>query len=354
MKSSAQVVVIGGGVVGASVLYHLTKRGLDRRRAARAQAAHCRLDVARGRRHAHAQRRPQRRPPAAVHGQPLPRDRGRVRPELQHPPPRRADAGRHARATRLAAHGRRPRPLPRDAHGPDLDERGQAAQPAARGAVLRRRRSTTPTRASVDPYGVTHAYAICARNRGAEVYTDTWVTALAPAARRHVGRHHRHAITRSTPSTSSTAAGCGRARSAGWSGIELPVLAMEHHYLVTEPMQEVIDYNREHGRELPHMIDFARRDVLPPGGPGDPARHVRAGQQAVVAAARRRGTSCSSCSTTTSTASPPSSSAASPTSPPSAGPASSASSTARSRSAPTATRSSGRSAACAACGSPAR
>src|SRR5689334_22854737 len=27
MKTSAQVVVIGGGVVGASVLYHLTKRG---------------------------------------------------------------------------------------------------------------------------------------------------------------------------------------------------------------------------------------------------------------------------------------------------------------------------------------
>ena len=27
MKSSAQVVVIGGGVVGASVLYHLTKEG---------------------------------------------------------------------------------------------------------------------------------------------------------------------------------------------------------------------------------------------------------------------------------------------------------------------------------------
>ena len=27
MRSSARVVVIGGGVVGASVLYHLTKRG---------------------------------------------------------------------------------------------------------------------------------------------------------------------------------------------------------------------------------------------------------------------------------------------------------------------------------------
>ena len=27
MKTNAQVVVIGGGVVGASVLYHLTKNG---------------------------------------------------------------------------------------------------------------------------------------------------------------------------------------------------------------------------------------------------------------------------------------------------------------------------------------
>ena len=31
MKSHAKVVVIGGGVVGASVLYHLTKAGWKRR-----------------------------------------------------------------------------------------------------------------------------------------------------------------------------------------------------------------------------------------------------------------------------------------------------------------------------------
>ncbi len=41
------------------------------------------------------------------------------------------------------------------------------------------------------------------------------------------------------------------------AGLELPVLAMEHHYLMTEPMQEVIEYNAATGRELPHMIDFA-------------------------------------------------------------------------------------------------
>jgi dimethylglycine dehydrogenase len=40
-------------------------------------------------------------------------------------------------------------------------------------------------------------------------------------------------------------------------GLELPVLAMEHHYLMTEPMDDVINYNKDKGRELPHVIDFA-------------------------------------------------------------------------------------------------
>ena len=39
-------------------------------------------------------------------------------------------------------------------------------------------------------------------------------------------------------------------------GLELPVLAMEHMYLVTDDMPEVIEYNQTHGRELPHAIDF--------------------------------------------------------------------------------------------------
>ena len=113
-----------------------------------------------------------------------------------------------------------------------------------------------PDEGSVDPYGVTHAYAICARNRGAEVYTDTWVTRSpsAPTAR------GTSSPTRGDTIHAEHVVNCGGlwAREVGrMVGLELPVLAMEHHYLVTEPMQEVIDYNREHGRELPHMIDFA-------------------------------------------------------------------------------------------------
>ena len=269
----------GGRRVGA-VPPH--QGGLDRRRAARAQAADRRLDVARGRRHAHAQRRPQRRPPAAVHRQPLPRDRGRVRPELQHPPPGRADAGRHAGAARLAAHGAGPRPLPRHAHGPDLDHARPSSSTRCSRSTTSSARSTTRTRGRVDPYGVTHAYAICARNRGAEVYTDTWVTR---SAQRADGTWD--VITDRATIHAEHVVNCGGlwAREVGrMVGLELPVLAMEHHYLITEPMQEVIELQPQHRSRAAAHDRLRGRDLRRQERPGDPARHVRAEQPAVVAA----------------------------------------------------------------------
>ncbi len=56
MKTSAQVVVIGGGVVGASVLYHLTKAGWTDV----AQGADGGVNVALSRGHAHPKRRSKR------------------------------------------------------------------------------------------------------------------------------------------------------------------------------------------------------------------------------------------------------------------------------------------------------
>ncbi len=40
-------------------------------------------------------------------------------------------------------------------------------------------------------------------------------------------------------------------------GLELPVLAMEHHYILTEDMPEVAEVNRTTGKEIVHAIDFA-------------------------------------------------------------------------------------------------
>jgi dimethylglycine dehydrogenase len=108
---------------------------------------------------------------------------------------------------------------------------------------------------SVDPYGVTHAYVICARNRGAEVRTNTWATGLRQRAD---GTWDVETDKGSIHAEHVVNAGGLWAREVGrMAGLELPVLAMEHHYLMTEPMDEVIAYNAERGRELPHMIDFA-------------------------------------------------------------------------------------------------
>ena len=39
-------------------------------------------------------------------------------------------------------------------------------------------------------------------------------------------------------------------------GLELPVLAMEHMYLLTDEMPEVVAFNEAKGREMLHVVDF--------------------------------------------------------------------------------------------------
>jgi len=255
MKASAQVVVIGGGVVGASVLYHLTKEGwsdvvlVERKQLTAGSTWH-----AAGGMH-------------TLNGDPnvarLQQYTVNLYKEIEkesgqncgiHLPgglqladtPERLDWLRmaQARGRYLGMHMEIISMKEAKALNPLLEEKYFV------GALY------DEDEGSVDPYGVTHAYAICARNRGAEVYTDTWVTALnqrqdgtwdVVTDKDHV-IHAQHVVN----------AGGLWAREVGrMAGIELPVLAMEHHYLMTEPMPEVIEYNETHGRELPHMIDFA-------------------------------------------------------------------------------------------------
>ncbi|HET6467520.1 MAG TPA: FAD-dependent oxidoreductase [Geminicoccaceae bacterium] len=110
-----------------------------------------------------------------------------------------------------------------------------------------------PIEGHVDPAGVTHAYAKAARLLGAEIVRRTRVTGLA-------GRPDGWDV--------ETTAGTIRAEhvvNAGglWArevgrmvGLELPVLAMEHMYLITEDMPEVAEINRATGKEVLHCIDF--------------------------------------------------------------------------------------------------
>jgi dimethylglycine dehydrogenase len=111
-----------------------------------------------------------------------------------------------------------------------------------------------PVEGHVDPSGVTNAYAICARQAGAEIYRHTWVSDLRqrPDGTWDVVTdkgeiHAEHVVN----------AGGLWAREVGrMVGLELPVLGMEHMYLVTDDMEEVAGHNAATGHEMPMALDF--------------------------------------------------------------------------------------------------
>ena len=83
-----------------------------------------------------------------------------------------------------------------------------------------------------------------------------------------------------TPSTSSTPAACGRARSGAWSGLELPILAMEHQYLITEDLPELkgqqgaAALHRLRGRDLHCARSAAACCSAPTSAPACPGRRA--------------------------------------------------------------------------------
>ncbi len=111
-----------------------------------------------------------------------------------------------------------------------------------------------PVEGHLDPSGTTHAYARAAQKLGATI----------------VLRNKVEEITQDADGTWNVITEKGTVRcehvvNAGglWAreigrmvGLELPVLAMEHMYLLTDEMPEVIEFNRQTGHELVGVIDF--------------------------------------------------------------------------------------------------
>ncbi|MGH8134515.1 MAG: FAD-dependent oxidoreductase, partial [Steroidobacteraceae bacterium] len=106
-----------------------------------------------------------------------------------------------------------------------------------------------PIEGHVDPYGVTHAYAKAAQIGGAEVVRHTRVVDLKPRAdgswdviTDHGNVHAEQVVN----------AGGLWAREVGrMVGLELPILAMEHQYLITEDLPAL-----KGRKEQLHCIDF--------------------------------------------------------------------------------------------------
>jgi dimethylglycine dehydrogenase len=106
-----------------------------------------------------------------------------------------------------------------------------------------------PIEGHVDPYGVTHAYAKAAQIAGAEVVRQTRVVDTKP---RDDGTWDVITDKGSVHAEHVVNAGGLWAREVGrMVGLELPVLAMEHQYLITEDLPEL-----KGQKEQLHCIDF--------------------------------------------------------------------------------------------------
>lgn len=106
----------------------------------------------------------------------------------------------------------------------------------------------------LDPYGTTHAYAKSAKKNGAEIHQQTKVERIEQLPD-HTWLVHTNQGQIKTEHVVN--AGGLWAREVGrMVGLELPVLAMEHMYLITDDMPEVADFNAKRGKEMLHAVDF--------------------------------------------------------------------------------------------------
>ncbi|MBM3525997.1 MAG: FAD-dependent oxidoreductase, partial [Alphaproteobacteria bacterium] len=242
MKSHVRAVVIGGGVVGASVLYHLTKIGwtdvmlLEKHELTSGSTWHAAAAVHTYNSDANVSRLQKYtidlyREIEAISGQ---------------------SCGIHATGNMVLAANETVLDNIRMMHsrgkylGLEMEliapEQAQKLNPLIDprefiGALWRK------DGGHVDPNGVTQAYAIAARKAGAEVHRFTRVIALEPRpdgswlVRTDKGDVIAEHVV--------NAAGLWAREIGRMVGLELPVLAMEHMYIVTEEMPEVAALAKE-------------------------------------------------------------------------------------------------------------
>ena len=249
MKSHARAVVIGGGVVGCSVLYHLVKLGwrdvvlLERSELTAGSTWH-----AAGGMH-------------TLNGDPSVASLQAYTINLYREIERESgiDCGIHQTGCLYLAANERELDFFRAEHskarhlGTALDfiELSEARR-------LNPLIETTDYRAAmfdphdghVDPSGVTLAYAQAARSGGAEVYKHTPVTALTPLADGGWQVHTPQGDIRAEYIVN--AAGLWAREVGRLMQCELPIVPMEHQYIVTNDIPELA----ASGREIPAAVDF--------------------------------------------------------------------------------------------------
>lgn len=249
VKTHAQVVVIGGGVVGCSVLYHLTKLGCkdvvlcERKELTAGSSWH-----AAGGFHAFNS------DPAVARLQAYTIS---LYEEIQALSGQ--DVGVHKTGGLLVAETRERWDFLRSdwARHRVLGLQTELLSPSqirelcpimdvstVRGALF------APDEGHLDPAGATHAYAKAARRSGAEIYRHTRVVEICARA-----DGTWNVVTERGAITCEHVVNAGGlwAREVGrMVGLELPLLAMQHHYLITQDLPEL----KAATGEIPGILDL--------------------------------------------------------------------------------------------------
>ncbi len=253
MKSHAKAVVIGGGVVGCSVLYHLARAGwtdvmlIERSELTSGSSWHAaggfhtlNGDPNVARLQAYTVQLYKEIEELSGQSCSLHLTGGVMMADT----PERMDFLRlaHAKGRYLGMDTELITPSEAKAMFPLMDERNFV------GAMW------DPVEGHLDPSGTTHAYAKAARKLGAEVVLRNRVVELTQAV-----DGTWNVVTEQGTVRAEHVVNCGGlwAREVGrMVGLELPLLAMEHMYLLTEPMPEVEEFNARTGREMVGVLDF--------------------------------------------------------------------------------------------------
>lgn len=110
-----------------------------------------------------------------------------------------------------------------------------------------------PIEGHLDPSGTTHAFARCAKMGGATIKEKCKVEDIKQRADGVWELHTSEGLI--LTENVINAAGLWAREVGRMVGLELPVLAMEHHYLLTEDVPEIMEYNAKYGKEVGHIID---------------------------------------------------------------------------------------------------
>ena len=261
MKTSAKVVVIGGGVVGCSVLYHLTKMGwtdivlIERDELTSGSTWH----AAGGFHTLNADTNM-----AALQGYTI-----RLYKELEeitgmscglHHVGGVTLAGTPDRLDFLKAERAKNRYMGLETEIIGPNEIKKLSPITNTDGVLAA--LYDPLDGHLDPSGTTHAYAKAARMAGAEIELRCPVVATTPrpdgswdVVTEKGTIHAEHVV---------NAAGLWAREVGALAGLYLPLHPMEHQYLITEELPEVF----ERGEELPHVMDPEGESYLRQEGRG--------------------------------------------------------------------------------------